>query len=281
MTEGPFGFPAEDLLAEHPPDYQRERILLTAKLVAIFIFFIVLVPVMMATPVEPEKPTEEPSKEVPDAKTKTRKKSKAKQQQPVIPESPKDGDDDDDEIIIYEAHPLVSFLSVFGFMFFTVFILATHNPDNYYAANGVFQAPLFSPAECQDILNMADAAAQVNYEKARSVHAMYELTGRDANETGTGLLEDPKGWQKLRHGSYPTTDLNLVTDPFTKENHDYLKQKLDARLSPIIQRIYGIPPAAVRAYDVSFFPRRYETQVESVVHSGLTDIFYISTSSYL
>jgi hypothetical protein len=103
---------------------------------------------------------------------------------------------------------------------------------------------------------MADTAAASNYENAKSVQAMYDLMGvaggeREANDTVKGLLEDPQGWNKARHKAYPTTDLNLVTDRFTKENREWIKQKMDARLSPIIQRIYGVPPSAVRATDVS------------------------------
>lgn len=250
MTVGPFGFPAEDLLTEPPPDYPRERIIVMIKLIAVFVFFIVILPVMMTKPVEVKK-TEQPKESKPtttNGKTKG-KQSKQKQRQQIATST--NNPKEDDEEVIYAVNPSGSFISVLGCLIVMPLVLILHSPDNYYTPNGVFQAPLLTKAECQEILKMADDAAEVNYQEAKSVQDMYDLTGGETNHTIKELLEEPRGWNKYRHQTYPTTDLNLITDPFTKDDREYIKQKMDARLSPIIQRIYGIPPSAIRAIDVS------------------------------
>jgi hypothetical protein len=284
MTVGPFGFPAEHLLTAPLPEYERERLGVVIKLIATFVFFIVILPTMMATtsnPVAESKDSAESSsskegsssKAASKADEKSSKRHKKRKQQPIIipneekeeatPKATKE-----EETIVVEVNPLTTFVSVIGCMIFMTLVLIQHSPDNYYTPNGVFQAPMLTKDECLEILQMADTAAASNYENAKSVQAMYELMGTnnnntagggggennrmvEANDTVKGLIKDPPGWNKVRHAAYPTTDLNLVTDPFTKEDREWIKQKMDARLSPIIQRIYGVPPSAVRATDVS------------------------------
>ena len=73
----------------------------------------------------------------------------------------------------------------------------------------------------------------------------------EENKTIIGLLSEPYGWQKTRHGIYPTTDLNIITDPFTKDDREWISNILNARLAPLIERIYGIPSSSIRANDVS------------------------------
>lgn len=70
------------------------------------------------------------------------------------------------------------------------------------------------------------------------------------------ILEEPSGWTKDRHTSYPTTDLNVVTDPFTAEDRAWLAEKLNARLSVLMERTFGVFRGAVRANDI--FVVRYE-----------------------
>ena len=70
------------------------------------------------------------------------------------------------------------------------------------------------------------------------------------------LLNEPTGWKKDRHSSYPTTDLNYIVDPFTKHDRTYLAQRLDARLSPVMERAFGISRGAIRANDI--FVVRYD-----------------------
>ena len=259
MPDGPFGFPeeAEKLLTETLPNYPFERILLVVKLMGVFLFFMAILPVLMAEPVEVENESKK-SEEATNSKLKGKhrgKKSRKRKETKVQQHATKDkntGPHDEDEVV-YAIHPMSGFFSVLGCLVFLPLVLILSSPDNYYTPNGVFQVPLLTKKECQQILDMADAAAKANYEDAKSVQAMYELTGgeMDENSDTKSLLEEPQGWQKLRHASYPTTDLNLITDPFTREDRDWIKQKLDARLAPIIQRIYGVPPSAIRATDVS------------------------------
>lgn len=71
------------------------------------------------------------------------------------------------------------------------------------------------------------------------------------NATLEGYRQEPFGWQKKRHLTHPTTDLNLVTDPFTKEDLAWIQQRLDARLTPTLERIFGVTAASIRGNDVS------------------------------
>jgi len=140
-------------------------------------------------------------------------------------------------------------LACSGLLLSFVFILMK-SPYNAYTPRRVFQAPLLTVAECETILAMADAAAKLNYKAAK------KKPSKNNNETSEALLREPQGWQKTRHGSYPTTDLNLVTDPFTKEDRKFLTNLLDRRLAPLISRVYGIPERAIRANDM--FVVRYD-----------------------
>ena len=124
---------------------------------------------------------------------------------------------------------------------------------------------------------MAHAAAQRNAESAQRDKASLLLQHhdlkdedimttqqQDGNATTTyseeqyklnklnSIIRDPFGWKKDRHTSYPTTDLNLVTDPFTAEDRAYLAERLNARLAPVVERAFGISRGAIRANDVSF-----------------------------
>jgi hypothetical protein len=130
-------------------------------------------------------------------------------------------------------------------------ILLRSSPDNYYTTRGVFEAPLFTKEECQHLIDMAEQNAQHNHQVAKNVTFLAKIEGIETNETIQGYLIDPVGWQKKRHGNYPTTDMNLVTDPFTKSDRAWLQEKWDARLAPTLGRLFGIPAHSIRAYDVS------------------------------
>jgi hypothetical protein len=269
---GPFGFPAEFLLTEHPPDYPRERINVIIYLVAVFLFFSVFVPTLFAEVAKEENtetkaPQEPPVQESTTTSTKKSAKKSVKRMKKeaapsskavVVPEK----EETPPPVVVYEIRAAVTLQCCLACMFFLAWILLKLSPDNYYTTRGVFQAPVLTREECQTILKMADVAADISYKEAKSVEAMYNLlppsegededdaAERQLDDTVKGLLQEPVGWQKFRHGNYPTTDLNIVTDPFTKEDRAFIKEKLDARLSPILQRIWGIPPSAIRANDV-------------------------------
>lgn len=49
---------------------------------------------------------------------------------------------------------------------------------------------------------------------------------------------------------------NLVTDPFTREDRSWISHRLDSRLSPLLERAFGIPASSVRANDM--FVVRYD-----------------------
>ena len=178
------------------------------------------------------------------------------------------------------------------------FFIVASSPNNRVAARAVYQAPLLTADECRHIIDMAHAAAERNVELASKEAAKQEfLRGagiisrvddeaddfiqqhqRNSNEgqaaEGRSLLDEPKGWTKDRHTSYPTTDLNLVTDPFTPNDREFLKKILDARLAPILERVYGIAPGAIRANDM--FVVRYDAENGQKSLRGHTDSSHVS-----
>jgi hypothetical protein len=164
-----------------------------------------------------------------------------------------------------------------------IFFITFLNDNNLFAARTILQAPIFTREECQHIIDMAHAAAQRNAESAQRDKASLLLQHhdlkdedimtttqqqQDGNATTTyseeqyklnklnSIIRDPFGWKKDRHTSYPTTDLNLVTDPFTAEDRAYLAERLNARLAPVVERAFGISRGAIRANDI--FIVRYD-----------------------
>ena len=77
MPDGPFGFPeeAEKLLTETLPNYPLERILLVVKLMGVFLFFVAILPVLMAEPVEVENESKK-SEEATNTKLKGKHRGK-------------------------------------------------------------------------------------------------------------------------------------------------------------------------------------------------------------
>ena len=148
-------------------------------------------------------------------------------------------------------------LNIIGILLASYWILSASN--NYYSARSVFVAPLLSDEECQHLIQSSHETARRNLK---------QFPGNDE------FKQSPKGWRKKRHGSYPTTDLNLVTDPFTKEDRLYLGERLHARLSPLISRIYGIPPASIRANDM--FVVRYDAHEGQQALKAHTDEAHVS-----
>ncbi|KAL3927312.1 MAG: hypothetical protein SGARI_005362, partial [Bacillariaceae sp.] len=115
---------------------------------------------------------------------------------------------------------------------------------------------------------MAERVASKNFEFAQQ-EQIHQSNDEPLNATLTGFLTEPYGWQKQRHVSVPTTDLNLVTDPFSKEDRAWIREKLDARLSPILQRIFGVPPSAIRANDI--FVVRYDGDRQASLSRHMDD----------
>lgn len=169
-----------------------------------------------------------------------------------------------------------------------IFFITFLNDNNLFAARTILQTPVFTREECQHIIDMAHAAAQRNAESAQRDKASMLLQHHDLKDediiitqtqqqqhhdnattyyseeqyklnTLRSIMKEPSGWKKGRHSSYPTTDLNLVTDPFTAEDRAYLAERLNARLAPVVERAFGIARGAIRANDVSFFVKYLES----------------------
>ena len=136
-----------------------------------------------------------------------------------------------------------------GFIIHTIYVLLKSSPDNYYTSRTVFETPLFSQSECDHLVGMAERVAGENYDMAQKFVTTEANTS--TQNTMMGYLKEPYGWQKTRHAFHPTTDLNLVTDNFSDDDRAWIQQRLDARLAPTLERIFGVPPSAIRANDVS------------------------------
>mmetsp|Transcript_16712 Transcript_16712/g.38212 ORF Transcript_16712/g.38212 Transcript_16712/m.38212 type:complete len:124 (+) Transcript_16712:604-975(+) len=115
---------------------------------------------------------------------------------------------------------------------------------------------MFTQDECDHLVDMAERVAIQNYHMAREYIEEEERehnhdSNSSVNTTIMGYLKEPYGWQKTRHKYHATTDLNLVYDKFSDDDRAWIQQKLDARLAPTLERIFGVPPSALRANDVS------------------------------
>lgn len=153
-------------------------------------------------------------------------------------------------------------LSLINVLFLiTLFLLCAFSPNNAATARQVFVAPLLKLEECAAIIQMAENAALRNAQNATDQLSLHdeENIGDEAEdekiEALKKILEWPPGWKKDRHFSYPTTDLNVVVD-FEKEDKAAIKNILDARLSPLLERVYGVSRDGVRANDM--FVVRYD-----------------------
>lgn len=155
------------------------------------------------------------------------------------------------------ALKLLHRLNLIGVLLAAYWILGTSN--NFYSARSVFVAPMLTTHECDSLIQRSHEAAKQNLKQ---------------HPNSDEFTKSPKGWRKERHGSYPTTDLNLVTDPFTKEDRQYLAERLHARLAPLIHRIYGIAPSSIRANDM--FVVRYDADEGQQALKPHTDEAHLS-----
>lgn len=237
-------FPGEPFLQLRLPDYDQERAQFYKLLVTSTFFWLALVPLFWL-------PRPVASTTIAAAADKSKNK-KSKQKVPEIKIAPAPA----------TTPALLPFYSSLGLALSTIALLF-YPPNNHFTSRQVFEAPLFTKEECDHVIQMAEQAASRNYEKA----------SRDKN-VHDALLLPPKGWQKARHGAYPTTDLNLVTDTFTKEDRHWLSDLLDSRLSPTMSRGYGVPTKSLRAVDI--FLVRYDGQQRNFLanHTDSGDISF-------
>jgi len=248
MTTAPFGFGGEDFLMSPLPNYPAERQRLGVLLIGAIVGWIVVVPYVTARFLIARASKKEQGVSASSNNSTTKKskdKKKGKQDLPPAPQV------DETTSFLLSLLPVVS-----GIMcLVSVCYLVWMSPNNSFVSRVVFEAPLLTPEECQQILDFSYQAAQRNAEGAA--------------ENDTALLREPAGWQKTRHSSYPTTDLNLVTDPFSPEAREYISHKLDARLSPLLERIFGVTPRAIRANDM--FVVRYDAEERTLLEKHTDD----------
>lgn len=235
----PQGFPAEDLLLDHPPIYKEQwRWIIIQAIVATLVTLLV-VPIVikqMCTVVEPTIQTKQPRRSKINTPTKGT----------------------EERLVVLNGNATVLLvLSNVMYFSFLVYLVLFQSPNNVYAGRKVFIAPLLTHEECTTIIDMANQAAQRKYSQTQTKLSQQLFLEPETEEQMIQLESmkkiveiEPKGWKKDRHIAYPTTDLNVAVD-FSKSEKLYLKQILDSRLTPIIQRTYGITPNSIRANDVS------------------------------
>jgi len=232
-----------------PDNYDKLRFSLTVKLVTALVFFLIIVPLLGIGILLDDQ---EAAAAVQAHRQQTNVKSKSK--------NPTD-----------EPSVIKSMLgfSLGGCLLVCGFLLLSQSPNNYLTARGVYQAPVFTAAECRHILDLSDAVAARNHQAALALPA-----DQSSNDTITGWKQEPVGWHKSRHGNYPTTDLNLVIDPFLLQDREWLKDLLDRRLAPTLGRIYGIPVGSIRANDI--FVVRYDAghRVDLANHTDDADVSF-------
>mmetsp|Transcript_14867 Transcript_14867/g.41069 ORF Transcript_14867/g.41069 Transcript_14867/m.41069 type:complete len:446 (-) Transcript_14867:619-1956(-) len=144
-------------------------------------------------------------------------------------------------------------------------VLAVLSPWNH-TDRTVYQAPLLTESEAQELLHRAAAVAYQNYASVVSRNR----TGPNNNQDPSGFLQEPLGWHKTRREAYLTTDLKLATDPFTAHDRAWLADKLDARLAPLLSRLYGISQASIRCNDL--FLVRYQAGKRARLRKHVDDV---------
>ena len=252
-------FAGEGLLQVPLPQHDEARYLLSLKLCAALVFWCMIVPRLGLSALAKDRHPRKYEEEEKQGSTGSTKKSSptktAKSSQKQAKPSPK-------------TSPLSSYFSLMllvlvGTVVSLCYLLMVDSPNNALLARGVFEAPMFTEAECQELLARALAVAQRNTETAITVinHDTTQNENQDKNTTMSSdvahqLLQAPQGWQKARHASYATTDLNLVTDPFTHDDRHWMAERFNRRLAPLLARIYGISLLSIRANDL--FLVRYD-----------------------
>lgn len=254
-------FAGAPYLALKLPDYERDGWIVTVGLVGMTIVWLGWLPSLFSKeaahastpPPKPIKPVEKSSRKSQKQSKKADKRPKGSLVSKATPEQRR-----------VKYVPLwASTIGVLGFLVSTVLLVLLGSPYNTYSTRRVFQAPLLTKADCDKILRMAHTAAQLNVELANAT-----------TNTSDPILQEPTGWQKKRHNAYPTNDLNLVTDPFTKQDRQWLGSLLDRRLAPFLNAVYGVPITSIRANDM--FVVRYDMYMREHLrnHTDSADISF-------
>mmetsp|Transcript_29399 Transcript_29399/g.44866 ORF Transcript_29399/g.44866 Transcript_29399/m.44866 type:complete len:485 (-) Transcript_29399:222-1676(-) len=275
MDNEAYGFPAEDLLTTPLPNYNSERISLTTLLILSTAFWFYYFPVSSRSKKAPKLSDENDQKE----KSRAAKKNSENKSRIIITRfsrfqsttkhvyrpgkarvriEERNGHGKEDNEMNGSISLRKQTICVIMFMFTSLLILSKSS-SNAFTSRGVFEAPLFTADECQSIVDRSYAAAKRNTEDTNSD----EL-----------LSQEPAGWQKSRHNQYPTVDLNLVTDPFLQEDRSYIEDLMDRRLTPLLQRIYGVVPASIRANDIFVVRYTADTREKLAKHTDDSDISF-------
>ena len=235
------------------PKYDQDCQTVTKYLIVAAILWILVCPLLFSKKI-PNEETQKGAGRVNGSRRRSKQahdyKSPARSEQPSA--SP-------DEVPAERSVSIwVNFLCCGALLISAVMLVLCSSPYNEYLSRRVFLAPLLTPDECDYIVQMAHRAAARNVELVRAQQESSKNGTDVANTTySPSLLKEPAGWQKDRHTSYPTTDLNLVTDPFTAEDHAWLQEHvLDSKVAPQLSHIFGIPASSIRANDL--FIVRYD-----------------------
>mmetsp|Transcript_921 Transcript_921/g.1979 ORF Transcript_921/g.1979 Transcript_921/m.1979 type:complete len:542 (+) Transcript_921:150-1775(+) len=286
-------FPGEEYLTITLPNYDWERRLIICKIIGSLILFLLVLPMWFSTKVVTNSTTSTDAKKATERNNvnssetlpgkRRGKKSNTDKYRKSAPSKPTSQQSEINGVVAYEISSIAS--NFFSLCFvLSVFAIPFFSENNLFPARTLLRAPVFTREECQHIIDMAHDAALRNSQEAEEERTLLltehpELLSVEVDSQGNiplnyttttsenlqlyqkfnkvnSLLRSPKGWKKDRHTHYPTTDLNLVTDPFTAEDKEWLGQRLDARLAPLVERAYGIARGAIRANDI--FVVRYD-----------------------
>ena len=241
-------FPGERLLSYNLPNYDRYANIATFITIALAISFVFVMPVIVALhfrgkalqEFQKERAAQEASqvgkRKVKRSKSKTGDEKETKLFEEYIRSHQKENEAKQNEYLS-KISPRIG-----GLCLIFLILIVLCSPNNRSTARGVFEAPLLTAEECQKVIDMAHAAANRNYE-----HALALPEGSEENDADL-LRKEPLGWRKLRHSNYPTTDLNVITDPFTPEDRAFLQEKMNARLAPLVR---------LNVYDYNAFTCKY------------------------
>eukprot|EP00980_Cylindrotheca_fusiformis_P023174 scaffold10199_cov146-Cylindrotheca_fusiformis.AAC.31 len=279
----PYDYAGEDFLSVSLPNYEWERTMLLLKLLLAFVAWIVVFPVLLASPSATTTMTETTSpnpsgntnaSSSPPKKGKQKGKSNNKLPRKNNTLNQETKNDEKTVTTTTEVSELANALCILGFLLTCAYMIVIGSPDNRYTTRGVFEAPLFTRDECHFLVDMAETVANRNFQQAQEERNNTSNSKNGDDHQTRLMLLDPIGWQKKRHKVYSTTDLNVVTDPFSKEDRQWIQQKLNARLAPTIQRLYGVPQGAIRASDVFFIRYDGDRQAALEPHTDDADVTF-------
>ena len=165
-------------------------------------------------------------------------------------------------------------VAMLGFLLTVLVVALSVSPHNTYTPRRVFQAPALHQTECDMLVRIAHNVAAREYETHEKARAMFEIQhGNDDDfPEGDSFSAFPQGWRKhQQHGGYPTCDVSLVHDSFSKQDRAYLSDLLDRRVAPIVSRLFDIPASALRANDMFIVRSDYDANSEGDFDTHVDD----------